>query len=116
MTAAEHDTDLTCKPKGTTSNNSAIVPYGLIAWSLFNDTYKFSLKSQVLEVSKKNIAWKSDEDARFGKDVYPKNFKSEGLIGGPRLNASIPVSLNLPPFFSLQFFFYFLFISFVFLL
>jgi len=98
MKEGEHDTGLTCKPEGTTSNGSAIVPCGLIAWSLFNDTYKFSLNSQILEVSKKNIAWKSDQDARFGKDVYPKNFQSEGLIGGARLNASIPVSVTSASF------------------
>lgn len=81
-----------CDPEGTTSDGSPIVPCGLIAWSLFNDTYTFSLNSKVLEVSKKNIAWKSDRDHKFGDDVYPKNFQSGGLIGGARLNASIPVS------------------------
>ncbi|XP_020275055.1 ALA-interacting subunit 1-like isoform X2 [Asparagus officinalis] len=92
LKSAEHATDLTCKPEGTTSKGSPIVPCGLIAWSLFNDTFKFSLRSQILEVSKKNLTWKGDQDRRFGKDVYPKNFQSEGLIGGARLNESIPLS------------------------
>jgi len=82
----------TCKPEATTANNSPIVPCGLIAWSLFNDTYGFSMKNKVLNVSKKNIAWKSDQEHKFGSDVYPKNFQSGGLIGGGKLNASIPLS------------------------
>lgn len=86
----EHVTD-SCKPEDE-ANGSAIVPCGLIAWSLFNDTYKFSLDSKVLEVNKKNIAWKSDRDQKFGSAVYPKNFQSGELIGGAKLNASIPLS------------------------
>ncbi|XP_010935326.1 ALA-interacting subunit 3 [Elaeis guineensis] len=89
-TAYEQVTD-SCKPEDK-ANGSAIVPCGLIAWSLFNDTYKFSLDSKVLEVNKKNIAWKSDQDHKFGSDVYPKNFQSGELIGGAKLNASIPLS------------------------
>lgn len=88
--ASESDTT-DCKPEAVTKNNSPIVPCGLIAWSLFNDTYGFSVKNKVIEVSKKNIAWKSDQESKFGSDVYPKNFQSEGLIGGAQLNASIPV-------------------------
>lgn len=88
--AYEYVTD-SCKPEDK-ANGSAIVPCGLIAWSLFNDTYKFSLDSTVLEVNKKNIAWKSDQDHKFGSDVYPKNFQNGEVIGGAKLNASIPVS------------------------
>ena len=107
--ASEDDTS-DCKPEAVTKNNSAIVPCGLIAWSLFNDTYGFSVKNKVLEVSKKDIAWKSDQEHKFGSDVYPKNFQSGSLIGGAKLNASIPViclsllpsllnlSMLLPPF------------------
>ncbi|XP_043717138.1 ALA-interacting subunit 5-like isoform X2 [Telopea speciosissima] len=82
----------TCAPEATTANGSAIVPCGLIAWSLFNDTYGFSVKNKALEVSKKNIAWKSDQDSKFGSDVFPKNFQSGGLIGGAKLNSSKPLS------------------------
>ncbi|MBA0808843.1 hypothetical protein Gohar_024550, partial [Gossypium harknessii] len=46
-----------CKPEDM-SNDQPIVPCGLIAWSLFNDTYSFSLNSQQLAVNKKGISWK----------------------------------------------------------
>ncbi|XP_042499839.1 ALA-interacting subunit 5-like [Macadamia integrifolia] len=82
----------TCSPEATTANGSAIVPCGLVAWSLFNDTYGFSVKNKALEVNKKNIAWKSDQDYKFGSDVFPKNFQSGGLIGGAKLNSSKPLS------------------------
>lgn len=94
--ASENDTS-SCDPEDVTSNKSAIVPCGLIAWSLFNDTYGFSVNNTLLGVSKKNIAWKSDQQHKFGSDVYPKNFQSGGLIGGAKLNSSIPV--NIPLFF-----------------
>ncbi|KAK9118003.1 hypothetical protein Scep_016096 [Stephania cephalantha] len=81
-----------CDPEATTSNGSVIVPCGLIAWSLFNDTYGFSVNSKAVEVNKKNIAWKSDRDSKFGSDVYPKNFQSKGLIGGAKLDPSKPLN------------------------
>ncbi|XP_031391464.1 ALA-interacting subunit 5-like [Punica granatum] len=81
-----------CKPEDFTSNGQPIIPCGLIAWSMFNDTYKFSVKDKVLEVNKKGIAWKSDREHKFGSDVYPKNFQSGALIGGAKLNSSIPLS------------------------
>ncbi|XWS16555.1 hypothetical protein CRYUN_Cryun34aG0098500 [Craigia yunnanensis] len=80
-----------CDPEGV-SVDGPIVPCGLIAWSLFNDTYGFSVKSKMLEVNKNNIAWDSDKEHKFGSDVYPKNFQSGGLIGGAKLNSSIPLS------------------------
>ncbi|XP_043696178.1 ALA-interacting subunit 3-like [Telopea speciosissima] len=82
----------TCAPEDTTANGSAIVPCGLIAWSLFNDTYGFSVNKKPLKVSKKDIAWKSDQEKKFGSDVFPKNFQSGSLIGGGKLNSSIPLS------------------------
>lgn len=95
---ASEDVTSDCKPEAVTASNSPIVPCGLIAWSLFNDTYGFSVKNKVLEVSKRNIAWKSDQEHKFGSDVYPKNFQSGSLIGGAKLNASIPViCLSLLP-------------------
>ncbi|CAL9089715.1 unnamed protein product [Musa textilis] len=81
-----------CAPEATTSDGSVIVPCGLIAWSLFNDTYSFAVNSKIIEVNKKNIAWLSDKEHKFGSDVYPKNFQMGGLIGGAKLNASIPLS------------------------
>ncbi|XP_028773297.1 ALA-interacting subunit 3 [Neltuma alba] len=85
-----------CKPEDM-FNGSAIVPCGLIAWSLFNDTYSFSLNSRNLTVNKKGISWKSDRDHKFGNDVFPKNFpnnfkNTSALIGGASLNESIPLS------------------------
>lgn len=84
-----------CKPEDFAANGQPIVPCGLSSWSLFNDTYKFSVKDKVLDVNKKNISWKSDREHKFGSDVYPKNFQSSGLIGGTKLNSSIPVSACL---------------------
>ncbi|XP_057971869.1 ALA-interacting subunit 3-like [Malania oleifera] len=81
-----------CQPEAYTANKSIIVPCGLIAWSLFNDTYGFSVNNKVLQVNKKNIAWKSDQEHKFGADVYPENFQSGALIGGAKLNESIPLS------------------------
>ncbi|KAL5769565.1 hypothetical protein ACOSP7_013719 [Xanthoceras sorbifolium] len=80
-----------CSPEAISSNNGTIVPCGLIAWSLFNDTYRFTLDDKPLPINKKNIAWESDKNYKFGSDVYPKNFQS-GSIGGGKLNSSIPLS------------------------
>ncbi|XVF77776.1 hypothetical protein PTKIN_Ptkin14bG0073800 [Pterospermum kingtungense] len=88
---SQNDTD-SCKPEGTTIDGKAIVPCGLIAWSLFNDTYSFSLNNQSLNVNKKGISWKSDRDSKFGKDVFPQNFQNGTLIGGAHLNDSLPLS------------------------
>ncbi|RVW15348.1 ALA-interacting subunit 3 [Vitis vinifera] len=70
--ASENDTS-SCDPEDVTSNKSAIVPCGLIAWSLFNDTYGFSVNNTLLG--------------------------SGGLIGGAKLNSSIPSCLTLYLFF-----------------
>lgn len=90
---SDENTTSNCAPERN-SPNGAIVPCGLIAWSLFNDTYKFSVKNKQLGVNKKDITWKSDKGNKFGSDVYPKNFQSGGLIGGAKLNSSIPVNLR----------------------
>ncbi|KAK7336275.1 hypothetical protein VNO77_16811 [Canavalia gladiata] len=92
--AAENDVS-TCSPEDytpTDKGHQPIVPCGLIAWSLFNDTYTLSNNNKDLVINKRNIAWKSDQTAKFGSDVYPKNFQAGGLIGGARLNESIPLS------------------------
>lgn len=80
-----------CKPEDE-SNGLPIVPCGLVAWSLFNDTYSFSRGTEELNVNKKNIAWKSDRDHKFGKQVYPFNFQNGTLIGGGKLDPNIPLS------------------------
>lgn len=80
-----------CSPEDR-SNGNIIVPCGLIAWSLFNDTYNFTLNNAQLPVNKKGISWKSDRDHKFGKNVFPQNFQNGTLIGGAKLNYSIPLS------------------------
>ncbi|KAL9262654.1 ALA-interacting subunit 1-like protein [Drosera capensis] len=80
-----------CKPEDV-ANGNPIVPCGLIAWSLFNDTYQFTLGSNNLTVNKTDISWKSDRDHKFGKDVFPTNFQNGTLIGGGHLISSIPLS------------------------
>ncbi|XP_073158779.1 ALA-interacting subunit 3-like isoform X2 [Henckelia pumila] len=87
---SENDTD-TCKPEHS-ANNMPIVPCGLIAWSLFNDTYGFARNSQPLSINKRDISWKSDRDHKFGKNVFPKNFQNGTLKGGATLDTSIPLS------------------------
>lgn len=77
---------------GETDNRDPIIPCGLIAWSLFNDTYGFSVKGKDLKVNKRDIAWGSDKNYKFGADVFPKNFQV-GDVGGKSLNSSIPVSI-----------------------
>ena len=96
-----------CSPEATvlvSNKEMPIVPCGLIAWSMFNDTYGFSLNDKAIQVNKKGIAWKSDREYKFGSDVYPKNFQS-GVIGGAKLDDNIPVSI-----FVFSFLFLFLYI------
>ncbi|KAK1417943.1 hypothetical protein QVD17_27079 [Tagetes erecta] len=88
----ENDTS-TCKPEDSVNGTVPIVPCGLVAWSMFNDTFSFSTNNNVkLPITKKGISWKSDRDHKYGKDVFPKNFQNGSLIGGAHLNESIPLS------------------------
>lgn len=89
---AEGSTNL-CDPEGEVGNNKAIVPCGLIAWSLFNDTYVLSKNDAApIQINKKDIAWRSDTTHKFGADVYPKNFQNGTMIGGGKLDESIPLN------------------------
>ncbi|XP_051125302.1 ALA-interacting subunit 1-like [Andrographis paniculata] len=81
-----------CKPEGTTKDGLPIVPCGLIAWSLFNDTYQFTRNNQPLNINKHGISWKSDRDHKFGKNVFPTNFQNGSLRGGATLDPSKPLS------------------------
>ncbi|KAG8073201.1 hypothetical protein GUJ93_ZPchr0006g41685 [Zizania palustris] len=81
-----------CDPEGNTVDGAPIVPCGLIAWSMFNDTFAISVNKKTIEVNKKDIAWKSDKNNKFGRDIYPSNFQKGSLIGGAKLNESIPLS------------------------
>ncbi|PIN08373.1 hypothetical protein CDL12_19059 [Handroanthus impetiginosus] len=89
------DTD-GCSPEETTSNGMPIVPCGLIAWSLFNDTYDFTRNSQQLQINKTGISWKSDREHKFGSDVFPTNFQNGTLRGGGTLNSSIRLLTLFP--------------------
>lgn len=80
-----------CKPEDDIGGQP-IVPCGLIAWSLFNDTYVLSRNNQRIAVNKKGIAWKSDREHKFGKKVFPKNFQKGNLTGGASLDPNIPLS------------------------
>ncbi|CAI9090891.1 OLC1v1025768C1 [Oldenlandia corymbosa var. corymbosa] len=89
----DEDVTSTCDPEGrTTVGDKPIVPCGLVAWSLFNDTYGFYSKNEAVTVNKKDIAWGSDKNYKFGSNVYPKNFQSGGLIGGGKLDEKKPLS------------------------
>lgn len=81
----------TCAPEDN-FGGEPIVPCGLVAWSLFNDTYRFSRNSQQLPVNKRGISWKSDRENKFGKNVFPKNFQTEAPIGGGALDPKKPVN------------------------
>ena len=93
----EENSTSACNPEDI-ANGKAIVPCGLIAWSLFNDTYSFSRDNKNLTVNKNGISWKSDREHKFGKDVFPKNFQSSAIRGGASLNESIPVSIYMRAF------------------
>ncbi|EOA38131.1 hypothetical protein CARUB_v10009602mg [Capsella rubella] len=80
-----------CKPEDDVGGQP-IVPCGLIAWSLFNDTYALSRNNVSLAVNKKGIAWKSDKEHKFGNKVFPKNFQKGNLTGGATLDPKIPLS------------------------
>lgn len=86
------NTTTSCDPERFTADGKPIVPCGLIAWSLFNDTYSFTRGKDNLTVDKKDISWKSDREHKFAKNVYPSNFQNGALIGGKKLNSSIPLS------------------------
>ncbi|KAH6783112.1 ALA-interacting subunit 5 [Perilla frutescens var. hirtella] len=81
-----------CEPEARNSQDQPIVPCGLIAWSLFNDTYSLSRNDIALPINKKVIAWESDKTHKFGSNVYPKNFQNKSQIGGGKLDESIPLS------------------------
>ncbi|KAL1298205.1 hypothetical protein HN51_042598 [Arachis hypogaea] len=89
--ASEGDTT-NCYPQDKTNGSMPIVPCGLIAWSLFNDTYKFWVNTKSLTVNKKDISWGSDRSHKFGSKVYPKNFQLGGLVGGAKLDENIPLN------------------------
>jgi hypothetical protein len=96
-----------CKPEDRVGNN-VIVPCGMIAWSLFNDTFDISTNAFYTEegtlfVNQTAISWKSDREERFNNTVFPSaNFVNNNRttvanvsqIGGSCLNTSQPLSMN----------------------
>lgn len=103
------DSVASCHPVARLSNSEPIVPCGLMAWSLFNDTYNFHLAStssyHPIPVVRTRIAWKSD--ARVSK-VFPQNFPNDVdqksgngstrfPVGGASLDPRVPLSENQNP-------------------
>uniref|UniRef100_A0A0Q3MWH9 ALA-interacting subunit n=1 Tax=Setaria italica TaxID=4555 RepID=A0A0Q3MWH9_SETIT len=80
-----------CSPVQLDDNGFPIVPCGLIAWSLFNDTYDFTHGSKEIKINRKNISWKSDREHKFGKNVFPSNFQNGSFIGGGKLDPTVPL-------------------------
>jgi hypothetical protein len=84
-----------CKPEATL-NGQPIVPCGLIAWSLFNDSYTFEVGGLPLNPDRTGISWKSDRDDKFGK-ITPFNFPNNNnltntsLIGGGSIPENKPL-------------------------
>ena len=84
-----------CKPgdKLNNTNNLAIIPRGLISWSLFNDTCNFSINEMNLMANKSCIYCKNDREHKFREDVFPRNFQKNSTVDGVHLNESIPISI-----------------------
>lgn len=96
VTTDTSDTDA-CKPEQLLGT-LPIFPCGLIAWSLFNDTYNISTSGQQLTINKKGISWKSDREHKFG-NFTPQNFPNNlpgdqngSLIGGAKLDPYTPIN------------------------
>ncbi|KAJ8470150.1 hypothetical protein OPV22_024493 [Ensete ventricosum] len=45
-----------------------------------------------IRINRRNIAWKSDREHKFGRNVYPFNFQNGSLIGGGNLDPDVPLS------------------------
>ena len=85
----------TCSPEATANGGGPIVPCGLVAWSLFNDTYCFARGNETLAVNRQGISWRSDRGHLFGNRVYPRNFQIGALVGGGTLDPNKSVSTFL---------------------
>lgn len=101
------DSDLNnCKPEAVV-NGQMVCPCGMVAWSLFNDTFEFSTNGfysepGTLYINQTGIAMKTDREERFNNTVFPFNFVNNNRttvanasqIGGGWLNSSQPLSMN----------------------
>lgn len=98
-----------CHPIARVGGAAPIVPCGLIAWTLFNDTYEFDLLASPdgppvrVPVVQTGIAWNSDVEVKFSNKVYPENFpnnvdnrteKRRFPVGGARLDPALPLSAD----------------------
>jgi len=58
-----------CDPRKSVNNSKSAedfyLPCGLIAWSMFNDTFALREGNNTIPWTKKGIAWKSDVDKKF---------------------------------------------------
>ncbi|KAJ3442552.1 cell cycle control protein [Anaeramoeba flamelloides] len=71
-----YDDSSVCEPirsyKDKEKNDMVYEPCGLVAWSVFNDTFKFTdSDSNDLGVSEKEITWKSDREEIFQNPSTP---------------------------------------------
>jgi len=79
-----------CDPKGKArldgnSSSVTVVPCGLIAWSLFNDTYTLSTPTgKVVEIEDKGIAWSTDVEYKFGMVKSTPEFNAYAPEAGGR--------------------------------
>lgn len=101
------DSDLNnCKPQDMVGGQ-VICPCGMVAWTLFNDTFDFSTNAFYSEpgtlfVNQTAIAWATDRQERFNNTVFPFNFVNNNRttvanasqIGGGWLNSSQPLSMD----------------------
>lgn len=73
--AAPKNEDLTspCEPEAVIDNKPLCLG-ALVARSMFNDTCEFSVKGMNLSVNKKDVAYDSGKNYKFGSKVYPINF------------------------------------------
>lgn len=92
-----------CSPEDYQGPNSTnpITPCGLIAWSLFNDTFSIATSATSkppftnLTINNSSISWPSDRNVKFG-DVLPQNFNDlPALRGGATLNTTLNLAQNL---------------------
>jgi len=83
-----------CDPRlevlnATTGEKSRVNPCGLMAWSLFNDTYAFEVDGVDVPVNSTDIAWKSDAKFKFAK-YEPKNMNTAASTrGGGTIDGSV---------------------------
>eukprot|EP01098_Paradermamoeba_levis_P012613 TRINITY_DN5550_c0_g1_i2.p1 TRINITY_DN5550_c0_g1~~TRINITY_DN5550_c0_g1_i2.p1 ORF type:complete len:321 (+),score=95.35 TRINITY_DN5550_c0_g1_i2:93-1055(+) len=67
-----------CNPRksvnGSSDPKDFYNPCGLIAWSVFNDTFKVERGGQELSIDKQDIAWSSDKSYKF-KNIEADKFK-----------------------------------------